>query len=128
MINPYMNHLIANKVDGIYLTGTYGEGYSLTLNEKIDVMKKWKEEIKQNKPDMLCVVTITSTCIKEMLQYAKECEKYEVDAIAFLSPAYYKLKTIKETCDYIKLIANAAPNTPVIYYHNPGRNGELPCE
>ena len=128
MMNPYMKHLIANKVDGVFLTGTYGEGYSLTKNEKIDIMKKWKEEINKNKPEMLCVVSITSTCINDMLEVAKECERNEVDAIAFLPPIYYKLNTISEMCEYLKLIASAAPNTPLIYYYNPKRNGEVPCQ
>ena len=128
MINPYVKYLTTNKVDGVYVIGTTGEGYSLTNDERIQIMKKWREEIKQQKSDMMMVVNITSTCTKEMIELAKECEKYEVDAIAVLPPAYYKLQTIKGMVDYLKLIGNAAPNTPLLYYHIPLFNGELPCK
>ncbi|CAG2175022.1 unnamed protein product [Oppiella nova] len=36
-IPKYLTYLVDNKVDGLYICGTTGEGYSLTNDEKIAI-------------------------------------------------------------------------------------------
>jgi len=44
------------------------------------------------------------------------CECLEVDAIAVLALFFYRLGTIKDLVNYIKMVNDAASTTPLIYY------------
>lgn len=50
---------------------------------------------------------------------AKHAECNKVDAILCLPELYFKPKTQEELVEYLKLVGDAAPNTPLLYYHIP---------
>ena len=114
-------------MDGVFINGTTGEGYSLTYAEKLTVAKSWREAIDTQKADLLTVVSIATNCPKEAVAMARELEAMGFDAIAFLPPTYYKPSSVQDWVSWAKLFADAAPNTPLAYYHNQGRVGNFTC-
>jgi N-acetylneuraminate lyase len=128
-IPKYLTYLVDNKVDGLYICGTTGEGYSLTNDEKIAIVKAWRQAIDTQKANhLLAVVNVSSTCLKESLLLSKHVESLGFDAIAVLPPIYYKPTTVDEWVNYMKAFGRAAPTIPLYYYHNARRVGELSCK
>lgn len=128
-IPKYLKYLTENKVDGLYICGTTGEGYSLTNDEKIAIVKAWRQAIDNQKANhLLAVVNVSSTCVKESLLLSKQVESLDFDAIAVLPPIYYKPTTVDDWIEYLKTFARSVPTIPLYYYHNARRVGELNCK
>jgi len=124
-ISGYVKYLVDNKVDGVYIMGTTGEGYNLTTDEKLEIAKAWRQALDKHNANLLAVVNVNSTCAKEALLLTKHVEGLGFDAIAVLPPIYYKPNTIDEWVHYLKMFGEAAPNTPLLYYHIPSMVGEF---
>jgi len=121
----YVKYLVDNKVDGVYIIGTTGEGYNLTNNERLQIAKAWRLAIDKQKANLLSVINISSNCVKESVELTKQVESLGFDAIAVLPPNYYKPNTIDQWVNYLKVFGDAAPNTPLLYYHIPFMIGEF---
>lgn len=128
VIGGYLKYLTDNQVDGVYVAGTTGEGLSLTCQERIELAREWMSQIKKQNSRMLMIMNVTSTSLKEALECARECEKIGVDGIAVLPPLYYKATSVNQMVNYVKLIADSASKTPLLYYHIPSFTGELPFD
>ncbi|XP_074593539.1 N-acetylneuraminate lyase-like [Brevipalpus obovatus] len=119
MIAPYACYLSRIGVGGVFVHGTTGEGLSLTSEEKKKLTKTWLEEIRSKYTDWLCVFNVSATCVTETIEQANYYEELGVDAIAVLPPLYYRPLNDEQLLKYLKSVANAAPSTPLIYYHTP---------
>ncbi|XP_054156974.1 N-acetylneuraminate lyase B-like [Oppia nitens] len=124
-IDQYVKFLVDNKVDGVYIIGTTGEGYNLTNDERLTVAKAWRRALDSQKADLLAVVNVSSYCAKEAQLLAKQVDSLGFDAIAVLPANYYRPANIQEWVDYLKLFCRSAPNTPLLYYHIPSMIGEF---
>lgn len=101
--------------------GTTGEGVSLAHEEKKSLTKAWIDARAKASLDhsFLLMINVTSCVASETLDHAKYCDEKGVDAIAFLPPFYYRLPSVQHLTKYMSLIASAAPETPLVYYHFP---------
>lgn len=125
----YARHLINIGAKGVYILGTTGEGLSLSLDEKLAVIRAWKEALSAiTDGKLITIVHVTSTVMSEMKVLAEEVAKLEMDAIAVLPSLYYKNPTIEWSIDYLKCIAEVAPEIPLYYYYSPGATGQLACK
>ena len=127
MIPNYLKYLVGNRVDGIFICGTTGEGFNLTNEEKLTLIRAWRKAIDEQKADIVAVVLITSLCMKESVYLSKQVESLGFDAVAVLPPNYYRPTSIDDWVNYLKVFASSAPNTPLYYYHNAIRIGEFNC-
>lgn len=128
VIPGYVKFMVDNHINGAYIIGTTGEGYNLTNEEKFSIAQAWKNEIDRQNADILTIVNITSMCVKEAVQLSRQCEALGIDAIAVLPPIYYRPSSVKDLVNYLSVFGNAAPNTPLLYYHIPSMTGELPFD
>ena len=117
VIDKYVQHLKDNDVNGVYVHGTTGEGFSLTNAEKLSLAKAYKDAITKYHPKMLFMVNITSTCMKETIELAKELEQLGVDAFALLPPLYFKVSSVQELVAYMKLVSNAGAALLTLHYY-----------
>jgi N-acetylneuraminate lyase len=124
-IAGYVKYLVDIKVDGVYIIGTTGEGYNLTNDERLAVAKAWRQALDSSKAKLLAVFNVSSNCVKEALDLSKQVESLGFDAIAVLPPIYYRPSTVQQWVDSLKIFAEAAPNTPLLYYHIPSMAGEF---
>lgn len=100
----------------------------MTDAEKQILTKEWYHKLKALKSDIVMVVNVSSTTTHEMLSHARLCQELDVDGIALLPPFYYKPSSISHLVKYVKMIYDAAPSIPIIYYHIPSFtevNGDL---
>jgi len=124
MVEPYAQCLRNQGVMNVYINGTTGEGMSLSVEERKRMTEQWIKVGKMN-----CVMThIGANSIADVKELARHGEACGVGAIATLPPFYYKCANLDALVAYLKDIASAAPNTPLVYYHFVGKTGvDISC-
>jgi N-acetylneuraminate lyase len=120
VIDKYCKFLIRNGVKGVFVNGTSGEGYSLTVEERIATTERWVETSPKN---FKVIIHIGHTSIKAAKKMAAHAEKIGAFGIASMAPIFFKPSSVEELSDYIEKEASAAPNTPYYYYHIPPFSG-----
>lgn len=119
LIPEYINYLQNNKVNGAFINGTTGDFASMSVKERKDVLDSWAE----HKPkDFILFNHVGHTSLKVAKELA-EHSKGKVDAIAALSPFYFKLPSIEHLVEYCAQIASVVPELPFYYYHIPILSG-----
>ena len=108
---------------------------SMNVKERKQVMEAWAEQCKQKKqhlmvqvggaalPDVikLVIFNIKQDCYNRKYVYcqASHAEKNGADSILCLPELFQKATTHPELIQYLQIVAKAAPNTPLLYYHIP---------
>lgn len=118
-IPAYADWLVREGMDGVFLNGTTGEGQSLTLSERMQVLEHWQQALAGRLPVM---VHVGHTALGEAQALAAHADKLRVDGIAALAPYFFK-PAVGELVAFCRQVAAAAPATPFYYYHLPGNTG-----
>lgn len=117
-LKKIIEHLITNKIEYLVFLGTTGECATLTDEEKHKVIAFAKETVNGRVP---LVIGIGGNNTAEVVNFIKETDFTDIDAILSVSP-YYNKPTQLGIYYHYKEIAEAAP-VPVILYNVPGRTG-----
>ncbi|XP_050312827.1 N-acetylneuraminate lyase-like [Anthonomus grandis grandis] len=115
-IPKYAQYLKESRYDGVLVAATSGEGTSLSVRERKNLTEAWARAVKETKQHLM--VQVGGAPIPDVLELARHAEKIGVDSILTLPELYFKPKTVQELINYMKFISAAAPNTPLLYYHN----------
>ena len=117
----YLQHLVKIGTKGLYLSGTTGEGLSLSIDEKFQLIDAWRKALDRlpTEDQPLTIVHASSTVVGDIVKYIKRAEELNFDCVALLPPLYYRPTTKELMVDYYKQILNlAAPDMPFLYYNN----------
>jgi len=106
------------KTDGIVALGTTGESAILDMNERAQVLKIVKEEVKGKIPIIVGTGTISPSKVIAMNQQALD---FEADALLIVTP-YYVKPPQRALVKHFTDIAQLTP-LPIILYNVPGRTG-----
>lgn len=123
---PYCKHLVDHGISQIYINGTTGEGFSLTLEERKKIVEKWMEVGKKSGRLRSIVVQVGALNLHDTIVMAQHAQEVGADAIASVPPLFFKPKTIELLVKYCKDVSNAAPELPFYFYHLPGATGVEP--
>lgn len=110
----FVNHLIEKGVGGFYLTGSTGEGFLMSLEERKQVVECVIDEVEGRVPVMVHIGVIGT---KNSIELAKHAYGAGADAISSVPPFYWKFKE-EHIYNYYKDIAEATP-LPMIVYNIP---------
>lgn len=113
-------NLRANNILGAFIIGSTGEGVSLTLSEKKDVIEAWQQEQDEN---FKVIALIASNSLREARELAQSAQNTGIYGIAILAPFYFKIQSTEKLADYFREVAEAVPEMPVYYYHIPALTG-----
>ncbi len=119
-IAKYAELLIDNGLKGVFINGSSGEGYMLTVEERKLLAEKWMEV---SPADFKVIVHVGSCCVKDSRELAEHAEKIGAWAIGAMAPPFPKIGRIEELTQYCEDIASAAPSLPFYFYHIPFFNG-----
>ena len=111
-IRKTINYLISEKVNGLYITGSTGETFLMSHDEKKQVIEIIVEEVNGRVPVIAHIGSIGTKITTELGQYA---EKVGVDALSALPPFYYGFSN-DEIFSYYKDISNTT-NLPITIYN-----------
>ena len=105
-IRKTINYLISKKVNALYITGSTGETFLMSQDEKKQVIEIIVEEVNGRVPVIAHIGSIGTKITTELGQYA---EKIGVDALSALPPFYYGFSN-DEIFSYYKDISFATTN------------------
>jgi N-acetylneuraminate lyase len=109
--------LTAGGVDGAFICGTTGESMSLTIDERIELAKRWVDAAAGRLP---VIVHVGHTALADCRTLAAHAHEIGAAAIAAMAPCFAKPDTVEDLVAFCAEIAAAAPDLPFYYYHIPG--------
>jgi N-acetylneuraminate lyase len=119
-IAPYAKHLFADGVTGVFVCGTTGEGYSLSVEERMCVVEAWAAALPV---DMRLIVHVGHNSLNESQRLAAHAAANGAHAIATMPPFFFKPSGVEGVVRWCKEVAAAAPELPFYFYHIPSMSG-----
>jgi 4-hydroxy-tetrahydrodipicolinate synthase len=110
-------HLIDGGVHGLFLIGSQGEFFSLTLEQKKEAIRIVVDETRNRVPVYAGTGAVTT---REAIETTRMAQDLGVSAVSVITP-YFLVPSQKELIIHYKAIAKACPNLPILLYSNPDR-------
>ena len=117
-LRKLVNYLIEGGIHGLFVVGTTGEFYGLSLQEKKVVVEIAMDEAKGRVPTMVGTGAITTRECILLNEMAEECG---ADAVSVLTPMFIN-PSQEELYRHYKTIAGNT-GLPVLLYNNPSKTG-----
>ncbi|CAG9766234.1 unnamed protein product [Ceutorhynchus assimilis] len=121
VIPTYAKFLADRGLTSVLVHGSTGEGPALSVAERKTITEAWVAAAKTTKQHVM--IQVGGCPLPDVLELAKHAEQVGADSILCLPELYFKANTAQELIDYLKNVAAAAPNTPLLYYHIPMWSG-----
>ncbi len=109
---------LSEEVDGLFITGSYGSGALMNIEERKKVAEI-SYEVSNGRIPIITMVGTTNT--KESIELAKHSEEIGISAIAAVGPYYYEHNQEDLIVFYEDLINSV--DIPVYLYNNPKFQG-----
>ncbi len=120
LIEPMVDFLISQKLTGLYVCGSTGEGVSLSTAERKTVAAAF---VKATRGRVPVILQVGHTSLVEAQELAAHAQEIGADAISAVPPFYFKPPTLEANVRCMAQIAGAAPDLPFYYYHIPQMTG-----
>ncbi|MEZ6125071.1 MAG: dihydrodipicolinate synthase family protein [Planctomycetaceae bacterium] len=120
VIRPMVDHLIGQKISGLYVCGSTGEGMSMTTAERQAVTEAFVSATDGRVP---VIVQVGHNSTADACQLASHAASAGADVISATCPSYFKPSDTQTLVKCIAEIAAAAPDKPFYYYHIPSLTG-----
>ena len=117
-LEAHINWLIDRSCDCIIITGTTGEGSTMTEEEHLQAIKAAVEFTKGRIP---VVAGTGSNCTATAIELSKEADSYGVDGLLVVTPYYNKATQGGLIAHYSAIAAEV--KAPIIMYNVPSRTG-----
>jgi N-acetylneuraminate lyase len=109
-----------NGLKGVFINGSSGEGYMLTVDERLKLAEKW---ISVAPEGFRVIVHVGATSIKESYRMAQHAQEIGAFGIGAMASPFPKAGRVEELVKYCEEIACGAPDLPFYFYHIPALNG-----
>ena len=119
-VEPMVDFLVDQKMAGLYVLGSTGEGVLLTEQERRLAAESFVSAAAGRLP---VIVQVGCESIAAAAQLAAHAEEVGADAISAISPLYFKPPTVDLLVESMAEIAGAAPQLAFYYYHIPALSG-----
>lgn len=116
MIDQQAASLAADGVIGAFVCGTTGEGLSLTTVERMQVAERW---VKSSAGRLKVIVHVGHNSLGDCQELARHAAKIGADAVAAISPSFFRPANVEQLADFCCEVAKAASSLPFYYYHIP---------
>lgn len=112
----HMRWMFERGVDGLFLTGSYGAGPLMTIDERVSVFRAAKDVVSAF-PGRTLIAHVGAIDTASTIALAQAAEEINVDAVGAVPPFYYKHSEDLVLQFYKDLIG--ATRLPVFAYNNP---------
>eukprot|EP01084_Bolivina_argentea_P086880 156990_1 len=123
LVPQQAEYFVNSGVKGVYLTGTTGESFSLSVVERKQVFKAWADIKEEKNYKLYLFAQVGCNCLEDSVDLAKYAASIGCDAISSTPPFYFRPATLEQLIKFLKVIADSVPNKPFYYYHIPGMTG-----
>ncbi|MBN8460761.1 MAG: dihydrodipicolinate synthase family protein [Verrucomicrobia bacterium] len=110
-------YLASRGVGIVFITGSTGESHSLTRDERLAIFHAWAAA--GPACGLRVVAHVGGNCLEDARHFAAAAADCGFEAIAALSPSYFKPARLEVLVDVCARIASAAPSLPFYYYDIP---------
>ena len=114
-LRHYIDFLIENRVHGLFIAGTNGEGPVLKMNEKKDLIRIAVEQTARRIPVIAQTGGINTEETVELTEYAQEVG---ADAVAIVAPWYFPHDN-ESLFKHFGTVAESVLNLPIYLYNIP---------
>lgn len=122
IIPEYYAMLKENGVTGAFISGSTGEGVSMSLEEKKQVATAWANATHHD-PNFKVMCFLGGTSLTDCKELALHAQQAGLYAVSFTAPFYFKPANIEQLAACCKEIADQVPDMPFYYYHIPVLTG-----
>lgn len=131
-IKQYAQMLAKNGLQGVFINGSSGEGYMLTVDERKQLAEAWLDAAKnittvdsavEPGVPFKVIVHVGSCCVRDAQELARHAQVHGAWGIGAMAPPFPKIGRVEELVKYCEEIASAAPELPFYFYHIPAFNG-----
>jgi N-acetylneuraminate lyase len=112
--------LAANGVNGAFICGTTGEGFSLTTAERMQVAEAW---MSAGSSSLKVIVHVGHNSLDDSRRLAEHAGEINAHAFATVGPNFFRPGDLGQLVSYCAQIAEAAPRLPFYFYHMPAMTG-----
>jgi len=116
----HMNWMLDKGVNGLFVTGTYGSGYLMSIEERISIFLLAKE-ISTNHPGTYVIAHVGCPDTASSVILAKAADEIGIRAVSAIAPYNYKY-TDGEILRFYESLVNSS-DIPVFAYNNPEITG-----
>jgi len=110
---------------GVFVGGTTGESVSLTVDERLELGKRWVDVVDGG--ELQVILHVGHHCVVDAQTLAAQAETIGADAIAVMAPGFLKPAGVEDLVEFCRQIASQASGTPFYYYDIPSlTNVHLP--
>ena len=106
--------LIKQKVTGVYVSGTTGEGICCSVEERKQVFDAW---VKAAKGKLFLIAHIGALALPEVQELGAYAVKCGMDATSIVPPNFFKPGSIDALVAYLKEALKTSKKLPFYYYH-----------
>ena len=106
--------LIKQKVTGVYVSGTTGEGICCSLDERKAVFDAW---VKAAKGKLYLIAHIGAQALPDVQQLGAYAVTCGMDATSIVPPNFFKPSSVDALIDYLKAALKTSEKLPFYYYH-----------
>lgn len=109
-----------NGVAGAFVCGTTGESMSLTVEERMEVARRWVE----GAPDgFRVVVHVGHTSLPAAKRLCAHAGEIGARGTGAMGPCFFRPRDVGALAAFCAEVASAAPELPFYYYHIPAMTG-----
>ena len=119
-IPDFVRLLESSGVSGAFISGTTGEGMSLTIEEREAVTAAWTQA---PTTDLKVVVHVGHNSLADCGRLAAHAEACGAWGIGQMTPTFFKPPSLDELVEFCADTAAHAPSLPYYYYHIPSMTG-----
>lgn len=119
-IDAYAKMLQKNGIVGVFINGSSGEGYMLTVEERMKLAEKW---ISVAPESFKVIIHVGATCVKDSHKLAQHAQEIGAFGTGAMASPFPKAGRVEELAKYCEEIASGAPNLPFYFYHIPALSG-----
>ncbi len=117
----YADYLHRHGIREVFVNGTTGEGLSLTVDERMEMVEAWLEYRDQIEP----IVHVGHNCQRECIRMAAHAGQMGIRSVSAMSPCFFRPNDERTMVDFLVPIAAAAPDARFYFYHMPSMTGML---
>ncbi|MCS3434340.1 dihydrodipicolinate synthase family protein [Klebsiella sp. BIGb0407] len=115
VIDQIAEHLVAQKVTGVYVCGTTGEGIHCSVEERKKIAERW---VKASQGKLSITLHTGALSIADSLELSRHAETLDIFATSVIGPCFFKPGNVEDLVEYCRINAEAAPSKGFYYYHS----------
>ena len=116
MIPILVDKLVKDRLTGVFVCGSNGEGPDMTTEERMQVAEAF---VRAANGRLLNIVHVGHSSIAESKKLARHAASIGADSFSSVAAFYFKPLSVENLADCMAEIAGAAPDLPFYYYHIP---------